>query len=117
MDILQKLYESSYITYHRTNSTCVSFLFKNLCNKYIIENYGDIYSKPRSYGISEKNPHEAIRVVDIKRVNIDKDDLSNKIYNLIWKRSIKSQMTSAIYDQYDILIHNDIDYFETIKKN
>ena len=116
MDILQKLYESSYITYHRTNSTCVSFLFKNLCNKYIIENYGDIYSKPRSYGISDKNPHEAIRVVDIKRVNIDKDDLSNKIYNLIWKRSIKSQMSSAIYDQYDILIHNDIDYFETIKK-
>lgn len=116
MDILQKLYELSYITYHRTNSTCVSNMFILNCKKYIIENYGEIYSKPRKYGISENNPHEAIRVVDISKINIDKDDLSNKIYNLIWKRTIKSQMSSAIYDEYNILINNNIDYFETIKK-
>lgn len=119
MEILQLFYENSYITYHRTSSTSISNTFKNIAKNYIISNYGIEYSKPRNY-IFSKNPatHECIRIVDINTIDINTDNkLHNDIYKLIWKRSVASQCSDSIYDQYDItLTFNSHVFFTTRKK-
>ena len=98
MDIAQKLYEGGHITYMRTDSPNLSQEAINSCKKYIIENYGEQYSKPTNYSASNgaQEAHEAIRPTYIKNVQIestDKDQL--KLYNLIWKKTVASQMEPA----------------------
>lgn len=120
MDVLQKLYESGFITYHRTDSTSVSKLFMSSAKKYINNTYGENYSTTRSWGNNSENAqgaHECIRVVDITKQDINTDDnLQSKLYKLIWKRSIQSQMSATVFDQFDIEItHNKI-VFYTSKK-
>ena len=120
MDVLQKLYESGMITYHRTDSTVVSKIFMSNAKKYIQDTYGDNYSTTRSWGNNSGNTqgaHECIRVVDINKQDISTDDqLESKLYKLIWKRSVQSQMSPAIFDQYDIEITNQDIVFHTSKK-
>ena len=98
MMIAQKLYEKGLITYMRTDSTNLSNDAINSCKKYICEKYGDEYFKQRNYDKKSKNAqeaHEAIRPTNCCRdkVNVESDE--NKLYNLIWKQTIASQMESA----------------------
>jgi DNA topoisomerase-1 len=113
MEMLQQLYEAGNITYHRTSSISVSNSFKKQAQEYIISNYGSEYSKPRNYIFGENTAaHECIRVTDINIKEVD----NNPVYKLIWKRSIASQFSSAIFDQYDIKIKNNDDIFIVTKK-
>jgi DNA topoisomerase-1 len=113
MEMLQSLYEAGNITYHRTSSISVSNSFKKQAQEYIISNYGSEYSKPRNYIFGENTAaHECIRVTDINIKEVD----NNPVYKLIWKRSIASQFSSAIFDQYDIKLKNKDDIFIVTKK-
>jgi len=98
MEIAQKLYEAGYITYMRTDSVNLSKDAINSCKNYIIKNFGVEYSNPKNYSSSNNSQqaHEAIRPTNLNLENIgsnDKDQI--KLYNLIWKRTIASQMSAA----------------------
>jgi DNA topoisomerase-1 len=99
MQIAQKLYEDGFITYMRTDSTSLSKDALNACKKYIVQTWGENYSKPIQYNIkndSAQEAHEAIRPTNIDITKLDdynKD--GTKLYDLIWKRTIASQMTPA----------------------
>ena len=115
MDILQKMYESGYITYHRTSSYSVSNQFKFQTAKYVLENYGEKYSNPNNYNF-KPGAHECIRITNINKTSLTEDDIQNKIYKLIYKRSLASQLSYALYDQYNIELKYDKDIFKTTKK-
>ena len=115
MDILQKMYESGYITYHRTSSYSVSNQFKFQTKKYVLENYGEKYSNPNNYNF-KPGAHECIRITNINKTSLTEDDIQNKIYKLIYKRSLASQLSYALYDQYNIELKYDKDIFKTTKK-
>lgn len=100
MDAAQKLYEAGHITYMRTDSTNLSKEALKKCEEYIKEKYGDKYSNSTNYNKKSKNAqeaHEAIRPTNIK-VNKIKDLTSDciRLYQLIWKRTVASQMSHAI---------------------
>jgi DNA topoisomerase-1 len=115
MNILQKMYESGYITYHRTSSYSVSNQFKFQTKKYVLENYGEKYSNPNNYNF-KPGAHECIRITNINKTSLTEDDIQNKIYKLIYKRSLASQLSYALYDQYNIELKYDKDIFKTTKK-
>lgn len=115
MDILQKMYESGYITYHRTSSYSVSNQFKFQTKKYVLENYGEKYSNPNNYNF-KPGAHECIRITNINKTSLTEDDIQNKIYKLIYKRSLASQLSYALYDQYNIELKYEKDIFKTTKK-
>ena len=115
MDILQKMYESGYITYHRTSSYSVSNQFKFQTKKYVLENYGEKYSNPNNYNFKQ-GAHECIRITNINKTSLTEDDIQNKIYKLIYKRSLASQLSYALYDQYNIELKYEKDIFKTTKK-
>jgi DNA topoisomerase-1 len=98
MEVAQKLYEGGFITYMRTDSTNLSQEAITDCKIYILQKYGEIYSNPTNYSSSKnaQEAHEAIRPCNLKlaEINIiDKDQV--KLYNLIWKKTISSQMSHA----------------------
>lgn len=98
MEIAQKLYEEGHITYMRTDSSNLSQEAINECKKYIEETYGLSYSKPNKYTNKNSNAqeaHEAIRPTHIENVDINSSSDCLKLYNLIWRRTIASQMTPA----------------------
>ena len=98
MTLAQRLYENGHITYMRTDSTHVSTVALGSCKKYIIENYGSDYHKSRQYqpkSSSAQQAHEAIRPTDISQLQAGENTAQNKLYNLIWKRMVASQMTAA----------------------
>ncbi|MCQ2146703.1 MAG: type I DNA topoisomerase [Bacteroidales bacterium] len=98
MKIAQSLYESGYITYMRTDSTNLSSLALNTAKEYINENYGENYSKVRQFQTKTKGAqeaHEAIRPTFIKNTTIEGTAQEQKLYDLIWKRTVASQMASA----------------------
>jgi len=125
MEIAQKLYEMGLITYMRTDSPNISDTAIESIEKYILSNYGKEYSNPKNYtskNSSSQDAHECIRPTDINNVNPELDNKQNKLYNLIWKRTIASQMTNAkiniqtIYidalnNNKSILIFDDINTF------
>lgn len=107
MNIAQKLYEGGHITYMRTDSPNLSQDAINDCEKYIIDTFGPQYSKPTNYLASNgaQEAHEAIRPTHINCPQIesmDKDQL--KLYNLIWRKTIASQMEPAQINVQTILI-------------
>jgi DNA topoisomerase-1 len=99
MDVAQKLYEAGFITYMRTDCPNISNEAINDIEKYIIEKYGNEYSDPKNYqskNANSQDAHECIRPTDINIIDID--DLSvdcKKLYSLIWKRTIASQMSNC----------------------
>jgi len=98
MEIAQKLYEGGYITYMRTDSPNMSQEAINNCKKYILEKYGNKYSNPLNYSSSNhaQEAHEAIRPTNININSLESNDKDQtKLYNLIWKRTIASQMSPA----------------------
>ena len=110
MSILQKLYENGLITYHRTDSTNLSIQIQDEIKKYIVEKHGKKYLHSRIYKSKIKcaqEAHEAIRPTHIENeeLNDTYDALEKKIYNIIWKRTIASQMSAQIVDIYTITIN------------
>lgn len=98
MMVAQKLYESGKITYMRTDSVHLSGLAIGTTKTEVIEQYGDKYHKTRQYVTKSKGAqeaHEAIRPTFISEHEIDGTVQEKKLYNLIWKRTIASQMADA----------------------
>ena len=110
MRIAQGLYERGLITYMRTDSTNLSGLALDTSKKFIEENYGESYSKTRQYKTHSKGAqeaHEAIRPTYIDNVEIDGTPQEQRLYSLIWKRTIASQMADARILKTDIKIASD----------
>ena len=98
MQVAQRLYEAGRITYMRTDSVNLSETAMDQANKAINENYGAKYYSPRKYKTKSKGAqeaHEAIRPTYIDRTVIDGERNEIRLYDLIWKRTIASQMSDA----------------------
>lgn len=98
MRVAQSLYERGLITYMRTDSTNLSSLALNASRKYICENFGEVYSHTRQYHTHSKGAqeaHEAIRPTYIGNTSIEGTAQEQKLYSLIWKRTLASQMEDA----------------------
>lgn len=111
MSILQKLYEAGLITYHRTDSTNLSTYIQEHIKDYVLNKWGETYLKLRTFKSKIKcaqEAHEAIRPTYIDKPVLDDshDNISKKIYDIIWKRTVASQMSVSISDIYTINIGN-----------
>ncbi len=98
MRIAQTLYERGLITYMRTDSTNLSSLALATAKQYIVENYGEAYLHTRQYHTKSKGAqeaHEAIRPTYISNVDIEGSPQEKKLYELIWKRTVASQMAES----------------------
>ena len=98
MRVAQGLYERGLITYMRTDSTNLSSLALGVAKKFILDNFGEAYSHPRQYRTKSKGAqeaHEAIRPTYIDNVSIEGTAQEKKLYELIWKRTIASQMAES----------------------
>lgn len=115
MRLAQQLYEEGLITYHRTDSINLSTQAIGMAREYIEKVYGKEYvpDKARVFANKSKNAqeaHEAVRVTDVK---LSMEQISGmgkitpqhaKLYDLIWRRFVASQMPSAVYDQTTLTI-------------
>ena len=102
MMVAQKLYESGKITYMRTDSVNLSNDALSTAQTTISNSYGEIYSKRRTFSTKAKGAqeaHEAIRPTDMSKSTIDGESAHQKLYALIWKRTIASQMADAQLDR------------------
>jgi len=109
MMVAQRLYESGRITYMRTDSVNLSSLCVNAAKEEIAKLYGEQYSKPRQYHTSSKGAqeaHEAIRPTYMDQSSIDGTAQEKKLYDLIWKRTIASQMADAELEKTTVSITN-----------
>ena len=98
MSVAQKLYESGLITYMRTDSTNLSEEALKAAKKKIIASYGDKYVKIRHYKTKVKGAqeaHEAIRPTYFDQEEVKGTPQEQKLYSLIWKRTLASQMADA----------------------
>ena len=110
MRIAQSLYERGLITYMRTDSTNLSSLAVATTKDYIIKNFGAELSHPRQYHTHSKGAqeaHEAIRPTFVSNPDIEGTQQERKLYQLIWKRTVASQMTEARVLNTNIIV--DID--------
>lgn len=121
MSVAQKLYENGYITYMRTDATNLSAEAVDEIRKYIAKNYGDKFlpKTPNVYVTKSKNAqeaHEAIRPTHFDGAEYDLTADEEKLYNLIWKRTIACQMTNAEFDSVsvDIQTNDKIATFHTV---
>ena len=99
MMVAQKLYESGYITYMRTDSTRLSEDAMKMAKEYITNKFGKEYYLNREFKVKEsaQDAHEAIRPSNVEAiVDLEKDE--EKLYNLIVNRFLASQMSVALYD-------------------
>jgi len=107
MRIAQQLYESGKITYMRTDSVNLSSLALGMAKKEITENYGAEYVKTRQYQTKTKGAqeaHEAIRPTYLDQHTIKGSADERKLYELIWKRTIASQMADAQMERTNVNI-------------
>ena len=98
MRVAQSLYERGLITYMRTDSTNLSSLALGTAKQFILDNFGPEYHHFRQYHTRSKGAqeaHEAIRPTYINNVGIDGTPQEKKLYELIWKRTIASQMAES----------------------
>ena len=98
MMVAQHLYENGYITYMRTDSVNLSSLCLGASKEEITSLYGEQYAKPRQYHTSSKGAqeaHEAIRPTYMNQPTIDGSAQEKRLYELIWKRTLASQMADA----------------------
>jgi len=98
MQLAQRLYEAGHITYMRTDSVNLSDFAVQSAQKAIIKAYGEDFSNPKKYSTKTKSAqeaHEAIRPTDLAVSSVDADPREMRLYELIWKRTIASQMTEA----------------------
>ena len=107
MSVAQRLYEAGLITYMRTDSVNLSSLCLNTSHKAIVDHLGENYAKRRQYHTSAKGAqeaHEAIRPTYIDRIEIEGTQPERRLYDLIWKRTIASQMADAELEKTTISI-------------
>ncbi len=98
MRVAQALYERGLITYMRTDSVNLSSLALGAAKKLILDNFGEEYSHPRQYKTKTKGAqeaHEAIRPTFMENASIDGTAQEKKLYELIWKRTVASQMSES----------------------
>ncbi len=110
MRTAQNLYEAGYITYMRTDSTNLSKLALGTAKETITKLFGKEYSKTRQYATKSKGAqeaHEAIRPTFISNQEIDAAAPEKRLYALIWKRTVASQMEDAKILKTDINIATD----------
>jgi len=113
MDSAQKLYEAGKITYHRTDSTNLSKEILVVIKKYVTETYGEDFVKLRNYKTKTKcaqEAHEAIRPTHIEEPSLGDEIGPNekKLYSVIWKRTVASQMADATFATLQIQIGNSV---------
>ena len=102
MQVAQKLYESGKITYMRTDSVNLSDLALNAAAQEINSAYGEKYHQLRKYktkAAGAQEAHEAIRPTYFDAHTIDGDPSEKRLYELIWKRAIASQMSEALFEK------------------
>ena len=107
MMIAQRLYEAGLITYMRTDSVNLSQEAMQAAEAEIIKSYGKEFSKPRNYNTKSKGAqeaHEAIRPTDMGRHSISNDRDQARVYDLIWKRTLASQMSDAQLERTNLKI-------------
>ena len=110
MMIAQKLYESGKITYMRTDSVNLSSLCINACIQVITDSMGSQYVKSRQFQTKSKGAqeaHEAIRPTYMDQTEIDGTPQEKRLYDLIWKRTIASQMADAELEKTTVSIQSD----------
>ena len=98
MSVAQRLYEAGYITYMRTDSVNLSSQAIAAAKAEIVQLFGERYSEARNYKTKSKGAqeaHEAIRPAYMDRTGIEGSPAEKRLYDLIWKRTIASQMASA----------------------
>lgn len=107
MSVAQRLYESGLITYMRTDSVNLSKTARDAARKSIVEHYGENYSNPKQYTTKSnaaQEAHEAIRPTDFDKKEIQRESDETRLYELIWKRAISSQMSDAKLERTTIKI-------------
>ncbi len=107
MQVAQRLYEAGLITYMRTDSVNLSNEALNAAKDAIVQNYGESYSKVRNYSGKSKGAqeaHEAVRPTDMKLQSPQVERDQAKLYELIWKRTLASQMSDAELERTNVKI-------------
>ncbi|HSX40780.1 MAG TPA: type I DNA topoisomerase [Candidatus Saccharimonadales bacterium] len=113
MSLAQKLYEEGHITYHRTDSTAIAKSAQFAMIDYVKKQFGEKYVPqiPRFYATKQKlaqEAHEAIRptkvAVSAAAVSQDLGEQYGRLYELIWKRAVASQMSDAITESTSVLV-------------
>ena len=107
MTLAQRLYEAGFITYMRTDSVNLSEQAKTAAEVEITNSYGAEYSNPRVYKSKSKGAqeaHEAIRPTDMSKHDVAIDRDQARLYSLIWKRTIASQMSDAKLERTNVKI-------------
>ncbi|MBC7615160.1 MAG: type I DNA topoisomerase [Pedobacter sp.] len=102
MQIAQRLYESGKITYMRTDSVNLSQTAIDAASAEIRSNWGEKYHQPRVYktkSAGAQEAHEAIRPTYFNQHSVDGDNSEKRLYDLIWKRAIASQMSEAVFEK------------------
>jgi len=110
MQVAQRLYEAGLITYMRTDSVNLSAEASEAAKNEIISSYGKEFSKPRNFVTKSKGAqeaHEAIRPTDMSRHSIQVDRDQTRLYDLIWKRTLASQMSDAELERTNVTISAD----------
>ncbi len=114
MLLAQRLYERGHITYMRTDSTILSGQATSAIGNYIEQKYGKKYHQYRQYATknqSAQEAHEAIRPSHIGVLSAGDDDQQRKLYELVWKRAVASQMAPAKVEKTEVIV--DIDDSDT----
>jgi DNA topoisomerase I len=116
MQLAQRLYEAGLITYMRTDSVNLSKDAIEAAQAEIVKSYGAAFSKPRTFTNKSKGAqeaHEAIRPTDMSRHTVDIDRDQARLYDLIWKRTLASQMSDAELERTNVKIeaNNHKEYF------
>ncbi len=107
MLLAQRLYENGHITYMRTDSTVLSGQATSQIGKYVEDKYGKKYHQYRQYATknqSAQEAHEAIRPTHFSKTSVGNDDQQRKLYELIWKRAVASQMASAEIEKTEVTV-------------
>lgn len=108
MRLAQQLYEAGLITYMRTDSLNLSKLAISQMNNYIIQEFGPNYAQTRNFKTNSagaQEAHEAIRPTDVKKAEAGADHKQKKLYNLIWRRALASQMAPAQLEKTSVKIN------------
>ncbi len=116
MRLAQQLYEEGLITYHRTDSVSLSPDAVTMAREYVTQEFGSNYvpAQPRVFTSKSKNAQEAHEAVRVTEVSLTESAFATahptlterhkKLYQLIWRRFVASQMSEALYDQTKVLI-------------
>jgi DNA topoisomerase-1 len=109
MRTAQNLYEQGHISYHRTDSVNLSEESVQAATQFIVEKYGNKFSNPKKFknkNASAQEAHEAIRPTHFEHEEVVSGQDEMKLYSLIWKRAVASQMSDALLDKTTIEIES-----------